>query len=336
MAAAADLAADLGSCTLRVSDRNGNVLARRAAVVAVRQSSTGRQVVAIGEKAKQMIGRSPPEISVVRPIRGGIISDFEIAGLLIKDVLKEVGGRSLRGPRLLMSVSGTMTDVERRAARECTRAAGARGTILVPCVAAAALGAELPIAEAIGSLVVDIGGGHTDMAVLSIGGTVVGRSIHAAGEAFDKSIRAWLRNDHELLVGEHTAELVKLTVGAADDVEDPRATEVRGRDVKTAAPRRLSVTSAQVAHALAEPLGLIRHALREVLSATPPELAADIVDRGLMLTGASSALPGLTRVLSDDANLPVLRPDAPEDAAVRGAARLIAEPELLERLAHPA
>ena len=328
----ADLAVDLGTSYTRVVDKSGRILIEAPTAVATQTGPKGRQVVAVGEDAKKMIGRTPAGIQVVRPVRGGLVSDFEATEHLLRYLLKEVGGRSLRRPRLLVCVPSSTTEVERRAVQESARAAGSREVYLVGTAIAGAVGAELPVREPVGSMIVDSGGGRTEVAVISLGGLVVRRSVELAGDDLDDAIIDWMRRTHDLLIGERTAQNLKHHIGAAAADEDHQQMRIRGRDLTGGAPREVELTTANIAQAIADPVDRIRSMVRDALQETSPELSADIIDRGMMLCGGSSNLRGLDRLLGEDTGLPVLQPEDPSRCVARGAGTLLGDAALFERV----
>lgn len=330
---AADLAVDLGTAFTRIVVRGRGLVLEAPTVVATQQGARGRTVVAVGDEARRMLGRTPTGMSVVRPVRGGVVADFEATEQLLGWALRQIGSRSLFRPRVLVCVPSGTTEVERRAVQECTRAAGAREVLLVPTAMAAAVGAGLQIDEPVGSLVVDIGAGRTDMGVVSLGGLVARSSMEVAGELLDDAIRSWLRRNHSLEIAERTAETLKQHVGAASPRAEARQMRIRGRDVVASAPRELDVTTADVTEALGAPVGRIRRALLDLLKETPPELSADLVDRGVLLCGAGSQLRELDVVLREDTGLTVLRVEDPGRCVARGAAALLEDPALCARVA---
>ncbi len=331
----ADLGVDLGTSHTRIVARGkAAVLVDVPTVVATAPRARGREVVAVGDDARKMIGRTPEGTRVVRPVRAGVVADFEATEQLLKALLQQVSGRSLRKPRLLVCIPTGTTEVERRAVMDSAKAAGAGAVLLVASPVAAALGVDLPVQEPVASMVVDIGGGRTHVAVTSLGGLVVARSAPIAGDVLDEAIGAWLKDRHGLQVGERTCETLKLRVGTlVPELHHDDRMRVRGRDLGTGRPAELDVTSEDVAEALLGPTNTIRRLVLEALAETPPELAADIVDRGMILCGGTSALRGLDARLRDDTALPVLQAEEPTLAVARGAARLLEETALLERVA---
>lgn len=327
----ADIAVDLGTSFTRVAVRGRGVVMEQPSVVAVQASSRGREVLAAGEDAKRMLGRTGREIQVHQPLKDGVIADFEAAEQMLRTMLAQVTQRRLTRPRVLMCVPTETTEVERRAVQESARAAGSRDVLLVPTPLAAAIGAGLSIEKAQGSLVVDVGGGTTDAAVLSLGGIVVCRTARVAGDAMDRAIAGWMRRHHSLLIGARTAEELKQTSGAA--VESmARGRRVRGRDLAEGVPREVVLEDGELARALAEPVARVRQVVLDVLAETPPELAADIVDRGIVLCGGGSRLRGLEHVLRDAVDLPVIVAETPERCAALGAHALLQSPALFQRV----
>ncbi len=329
----ADLAIDLGTSNTRIVARGMGVVHEAPTAVAIKPGLRGSEVVAVGKPARRMLGRTPEAIKVIRPVRGGVIADFDATELLLRHLFKQVGARSLRKPRVLVCVPTGTTEVERRAVQECVRAAGAREVVLAATGMAAAIGADIPVMEPSGSLIVDIGGGRTDIAIVSLGGLVVRRSIQVAGRTFDDALTRWVRQHHALLIGDATAEAMKLRIGSAAQVEPERTMRVRGRDLPTGAPRECDLTSWDTAEALHDDIDRIRQTVVDALREAPPEVAADIHDRGLVLCGGGGALATLDRVLSDATGLPVLQPDLPERCVVRGGAVLLEDAALFERVA---
>lgn len=334
MSGSADLAVDFGSSTIRVSARARGLVLEIPSAIATRPGAGGPEVVAIGKPARRMLGRTPADIKVVRPVRNGVVVDFPMAEALLREAIGSSGYRSFRRPRVLVAVPSGTTEVERRAILEVVRAAGARHVQLVSTSMCAAIGAGIPVTEPSASLLVDVGGGRTDVGIVSLGGLVVRRSLPVAGSAFDTAIATWVRRNHNLLIGDATAEAVKWRVGTAADVGDPRTMRIRGRDLPTGAPREIDITTEDTAEALAEPVTRCRQIVLDALREAPPEVAGDIHDRGLVLCGGGSALNALDRVLSDATHLPVLTPDLPERAVALGAARLLEDDDLLEAVSH--
>ena len=328
-----DLAIDLGTSNTLVYVRGRGLAVEEPSVVAVERGRGGAHVVAVGGEAKRMVGRTPEHISADSPIRDGVIADFALAEALLRACIQRaLGARPLVRPRVVVCVPFGITEVERRAVQESARAAGAREVSLVAKPMAAALGAGLPISEPLGNLIVDIGGGTTEVGVISLGGMVASASLRVAGNQMDEAIAAWIRKRHNILIGERTAEEVKLGVGSAIIPAEPQVFHVKGRDLGTGIPREIALSSADTAEALSEPLGLIAEVIRHTLERTPPELASDIVDNGMVLCGGASLLPGLVTWLRERTDLPVNLAGDPRRCAVLGAGYLLEHPDVLARV----
>jgi len=328
----ADLAVDLGSWSTRIVSRTGGLVLEAPTVLATAARPRGREVVAVGEDARRMMGRAPPGTEVIRPVRGGVIADFEATERLLKAFLGQLA-RGIRKPRLLVCIPTGTSEVERRAVQESARAAGAGEVFLAPTVVAAALGAELPVSDPVGSMIVDCGSGRTDAAITSLGGLVVRKSLQVAGDSLDDAIQAWLRRSHELLIGETTATRLKHHVGTITPEVDGHLTmRIRGRHMGSGRPTEIDVGAPALAQPLQEAVGRIRAVVQETLREAPPELSADIIDRGILLCGGTSHLRGLATVLSEDSGLPVLQAEAPEHCVALGAGHLLADADLFERV----
>ncbi|MCO4744375.1 MAG: rod shape-determining protein MreB [Proteobacteria bacterium] len=328
----ADVALDLGSSNLRVVLRGGGVVFEQPTVIALARGRSGVHVAAIGSQARELLGRAAPGTQVIRPVQGGVIADFEATERLIRVVLQKTVGRSLLKPRILVSVPPGTTEVERRAVQESVRAAGARDVTLAAAPLLAAIGAGLAVSEAVGSFLVEVGGGRTTSAVTSLGGLVVQQSERVAGTAMDDAIAHWLRRKHGLAVGSRSAEALKIQIGSAEGGA-AATSRVRGRDLTNGAPREVEVTGDEVTEALAEPIARIRQVVLDTLAQTPPELAGDIMERGAILAGGSGRLRGLDRVLRDATGLPFLLAEEPARCVARGAASLLSDTPLFERVA---
>ena len=329
-----DLAIDLGTSNTLVLVRSRGIVVEEPSVVAVQRGPSGTQVVAVGAEAKRMVGRTPEHIQAVRPIREGVIADFELAEILLRTcVERALGSRPLVKPRMIVCVPVGTTEVERRAILESARAAGGREVRLVGKSTAAALGAELPIHDAVASMVVDIGGGTTEIGIISMGGVVVNASVRAAGDHLDRALVAAIQRRHNTLIGERTAEEIKLRIGRALLGEEEGAqARVKGRDLGTGIPRDVVVTPAEVAAAFAPVIDEIVEGIRRALSRTPPELAADVLQQGFVLCGGGALLPGLDALLRERTGLPVVVAEDPRRCAVIGAGDLLEDPETLERV----
>jgi rod shape-determining protein MreB len=310
----ADLAIDLGTANTLVYVKGRGIVLNEPSVVALHEHNGQREVLAVGTEAKFMLGRTPGNITAIRPLRDGVIADFEVAEEMIKYFIRKVHNRrSFISPQIVVCVPSGATSVERRAIQESAYAAGARTTYLIEEPMAAAIGAGLPVNEPQGSMVVDIGGGTTEVAVLSLGGIVYSRSIRVGGDKMDEAIMSYVRRHHNLLLGEASAEKIKHAVGTAAAGHNGHevAIDVRGRDILLGVPKEITIGQRQLAEALAEPIGQIIEAVRTALESTPPELASDIVDRGIVLTGGGALLSNLDMVLRDATGLPVkVAPDA--------------------------
>jgi rod shape-determining protein MreB len=281
-----------------------------------------------------MLGRTPGNIAAVRPMKDGVIADFEVAEAMLRYFIQRVHNRqTLVKPRIIIGVPSGITEVEKRAVRDSALAAGAREVFLIEEPMAAAIGAGLPVTEPSGNMIVDIGGGTTEVAVISLSGIVAARSIRVAGDKMDEAVVAYIRRKYNLLIGERTAELVKKQIGNAYRLEEVESMEIKGRDLIAGVPKTIVVTSDEIREALAEPVGAIVEAVRSVLERTPPELAADIVDRGIVLTGGGSLLRNLDMLLREETGLPVMVSDSPECAVVLGTGRALDELALLKEVA---
>jgi rod shape-determining protein MreB and related proteins len=304
----ADMAIDLGTANTLVYVKGRGIVLNEPSVVAIIEKGGKKQVLAVGEEAKMMLGRTPGNIQAIRPMRDGVIADFEIAEEMIKHFFRKVHNRrSFANPQIIVCVPSGSTAVERRAIQESALSAGARRVYLIEEPMAAAIGAGLPVTEPTGSMVVDIGGGTTEVAVLSLGGIVYARSVRVGGDKMDEAIIAYIRRHHNLLVGEASAERIKKEVGSAAIPADGdgMTIEIKGRDLMNGVPKEIAIGQKQIAESLAEPVGAIVEAVKVALEATPPELAADIVDKGIVLTGGGALLTNLDQVLRDETGLPV-------------------------------
>ena len=323
-----DMAIDLGTTNFLVYVKGEGVVLNEPSVVSLIESEGRNKVLAVGEEAKVMLGRTPGKIKAIRPMKDGVIADFEIAEEMIKYFIKKVHkGRALSNPQIVICVPSGATNVERRAIRESADAAGARKVYLIQEPVAAAIGAGLPVADPTGSMVVDIGGGTTEVAVLSLGSVVLSTSIRCAGDKFDESILEYMRTAHKLAIGETTAERMKKEIGSAcpPDDGDGESLYVKGRDLITGLPKEISITERQISEALSEPVAQVIDAIKRALEKTPPELSADIVERGIMLTGGGALLKNLDTVLRRSTSVPVLVAEDPLLCVVMGTGRALEE-----------
>jgi len=325
----ADMAIDLGTANTLVYVKGRGIVLAEPSVVAMADVRGKKQIVAVGEEAKQMLGRTPGYITASRPLRDGVIADFEVAEEMIKHFIRKVHRRrGLASPLIIVCVPSGSTAVERRAIQESAESAGARRVQLIEEPMAAAIGAGLPVTAPSGSLVVDIGGGTTEVAVISLGGIVYSRSVRVGGDKMDEAIISYIRRNHSLLIGEASAERIKMDLGAAacaGDSDEGPYRDVRGRDLMSGVPREVLVSQRQIADSLAEPVGAIVEAVKVALENTPPELASDIVDKGMVLTGGGALLHRLDQVLRDATGLPVVVAENPLQCVALGTGRALEE-----------
>jgi rod shape-determining protein MreB len=325
----ADMAIDLGTANTLVYVRGRGIVLAEPSVVAIAEVRGKKKVVAVGEEAKLMLGRTPGYITASRPLRDGVIADFEVAGEMIKHFIRKVHNRRrFASPLIIVCVPSGSTAVERRAIQESAESAGARRVRLIEEPMAAAIGAGLPVTEPSGSMVVDIGGGTTEVAIISLGGIVYSRSVRVGGDKMDEAIISYMRRHHNLLIGESSAERIKMDIGAAawyQDGDDGPFREIRGRDLMNGVPREVLVSQREIAESLAEPVSAIIEAVKVALENTPPELAADIVDKGIVLTGGGALLHRLDQVLRDATGLAVAIAENPLQCVALGTGRALEE-----------
>ena len=304
-----DMGIDLGTANTLVHVKGKGIVIREPSVVAVQKDTN--EVLAIGAEAKRMIGRTPGNIVAIRPLKDGVIADFDITQAMLKFFIKKaIGNKTFVRPRVVVGVPSGVTAVERRAVLDATIQAGAREAYLIEEPMAAAIGAGLPVQEATGNMVVDIGGGTSEVAVISLGGIVVSRSVRIGGDKMDEAIVQYIKKRYNLLIGERTAEEIKITIGTAMKIENPDTMEIRGRDLVTGLPKTLTIDANQIQEALSEPVAGIIDAVRGTLERTPPELSSDIMDRGIVMTGGASLLRNLDRLLSKETGMPVYVSDS--------------------------
>jgi rod shape-determining protein MreB len=326
-----DLAIDLGTANTLVYVKGKGIVINEPSVVAIEKKSG--QVLAVGAEAKKMIGRTPGNIVAVRPMKDGVIADFEIAEKMLKHFITKAHNRNtFVRPRIIICVPSKITQVEQRAVKDSAELAGAREVYLIEEPIAAAIGAGLPIAEPSGNMVVDIGGGTTDVAVISLAGIVYSESVKVAGDKMDDFILSYVKRKYNLLIGDHMAEQIKFEIGSAYPQDDRRTFMIKGRDLISGIPRTLVIDDAEIREALAEPIGAIVNAIKVALENTPPELAGDIIDRGIVLTGGGSLLRGMDVRLREETNLPIITVDNPLTTVVLGTGKALDQIDLLKRV----
>lgn len=331
----ADMAIDLGTANTLVYVRDRGIVLNEPSVVAISVAGGKKQVLAVGNEAKQMLGRTPGNIVAIRPLRDGVIADFEVTEAMIKHFIRKVHNRrSFVSPKMVICVPSGSTAVEQRAIVESAESAGASEVYLIEEPMAASIGAGLPVTEPSGSMIVDIGGGTTEVAVISLGGIVYAKSARVGGDKMDEAIIAYIRRVHNLLVGETTAERIKKDIGSACPPGDGegRYLEIKGRDLMNGVPKEIVVTERQVAESLAEPVGQIIEAVKVALEHTPPELASDIVDKGIVMTGGGALLSNLDLVLRHATGLPVTIADDPLSCVALGTGHALEEMKTLKNV----
>jgi rod shape-determining protein MreB len=333
-ALSSDMAIDLGTANTLVYVKGRGIVLNEPSVVATYTKGGKKSVRAVGNDAKMMLGRTPGNIEAIRPMRDGVIADFEVAEEMIKHFIRKVHNRRLANPMIIVCVPSGSTAVERRAIQESALSAGARRVFLIEEPMAAAIGAGLPVGEPTGSMVVDIGGGTTEVAVLSLGGIVYSRSVRVGGDKMDEAIIAYIRRHQNLLIGEASSERIKKEIGTAAPPADGNGItlEIKGRDLLNGVPKEITITQKHIAEALAEPVGQIVEAVKVALEATPPELAADIVDKGIVLTGGGSLLANLDQVLREETGLPVSIADDPLSCVALGTGRVLENPKSMRHV----
>jgi rod shape-determining protein MreB and related proteins len=329
-----DLAIDLGTANTLVYVRGKGIVLREPSVVAVKRDGRGvTKVLAVGSEAKRMLGRTPGNIEAIRPMKDGVIADFEITEAMLRHFISKVhNSRRLVRPRIIICVPTGITQVEKRAVRESAESAGAREVYLIEEPMAAAIGANLPITEPTSNMVVDIGGGTTEVAVISLSGVVYSKSVRIGGDKMDDAIMQHVKRKYNMLIGESTAEEVKKTIASAFPLEQELTMEVKGRDLVTGIPQNIVITSEEIRKAISEQVDSIVQAVRIALEQTPPELAADIVDRGIVLTGGGGLLKGLDRLLREETSLPITVVDDPLSTVVLGSGKVLDHLEQLKEV----
>jgi rod shape-determining protein MreB len=326
-----DLAIDLGTANTLVYAKGKGIVISEPSIVAVNKI-TGK-VEAVGKDAKEMLGRTPGNIVAIRPMKDGVIADFEITEKMLSHFIRKAHNRNtLVRPRIIIGIPSEVTQVEKRAVKDSALKAKASEVYLVDQAMAAAIGAGLPITEPSGNMVVDIGGGTTDIAVISLAGIVYSKSVRVAGNEMDEAIIQSIKKKYNLLIGERTAEQVKLEIGSAFPLDEPVTMEIKGRDLIEGIPKTLTITDAEIREALSEPISIILNAVRVALERTPPELSADIVDRGIVLTGGGSLLKNLDKLLREETGLPVSVAEDPLSSVVLGTGKMLSDFDLLRKI----
>jgi rod shape-determining protein MreB and related proteins len=329
-----DLAIDLGTANTLVYVKGKGIVLNEPSVVAIKKGERGgNKVLAVGKEAKIMLGRTPGDIVATRPMKDGVIADFDIAETMLRYFIRKVHNRrTLVRSRIIISVPSGVTQVEKRAVRESAESAGAREVYLIEEPMAAAIGADLPITEPTSNIIVDIGGGTTEVAVISLAGTVYSRSVRVGGDKMDEAILQHIKRKYNLLIGLQTAELIKITVGNAYPMDEPEFIEVKGRDLVTGIPKILTIDSEEVRKAISEQVDAIVETVRIALEQTPPELSADVVDKGIVLTGGGALLKNLDALLREETKLPIMITDDPLTAVARGAGKALDTLSLLKEI----
>jgi len=329
-----DLAIDLGTANTLVYVRGNGIVLDEPSVVAVRRNGRGgNKVLAVGQEAKMMLGRTPGHIEAIRPMKDGVIADFEVAEAMLRYFIKKANNRrTLIRPRVIACVPSGITQVEKRAVRESAESAGAREVFLIEEPMAAAIGAGLPITEPTSNMVVDIGGGTTEVAVISLAGIVYSKSVRVGGDKMDEAILQYIKNKYNLLIGERSAELIKTTVGNAYRAEKTEDMQIKGRDLATGIPKIIGIDSDEVRQAIFEQIKTIVETVKSALEQTPPELAADIVDNGIVLTGGGALLKGLDKLLREETGLPITITEDPLTTVVLGSGKALDEIETLREI----
>ena len=327
-----DIGIDLGTANTLVFVKDRGIVLREPSVVAVNAGT--REVLAVGDDAKRMLGRTPGNIIAIRPLKDGVIADFETTEAMLSYFIRKVHNRRSRPkPRVVVAVPSGITEVEKRAVKESAQRAGAKEVYLIEEPMAAAIGVGMPVQEAAGSMIVDIGGGTTEVALISFSGIVYSKSVRVAGDELDEAIVNYLRRSYNLMIGERTAEDIKIKLGSAYPMEKEVTMDVKGRDTVAGLPKVIKITSQEIRDAMSEPMGTIVDSVRTALESCPPELAADLVDRGMVLAGGGALLRGLDRLLSDETGLPVHVAEDPLSAVAEGTGKVLSEIELIRKVA---
>ncbi len=325
-----DMGIDLGTANTLVYIKGKGIVAREPSVVAIETHT--RKVLAVGEEAKKMIGRTPGTIVAIRPLKDGVIADFDVTQNMLKYFIKLASPRrTLFQPRVVVCVPSGVTEVEKRAVEEAAIHAGARDAYLIEEPMAAAIGAGLPVHEATGSMIVDIGGGTTEVAIISLGGIVTSKSIRVGGDELDESIVSYIKKEYSLMIGERTAENIKITIGSADISTEEKTMDIRGRDLISGLPKTVAITSQEIYEAMKEQIFNILDAIKSTLEKTPPELASDIIEQGIMLTGGGALLDGIDRIIIRETGMPVHIAENPLDCVAIGTGKALESIDILRK-----
>ena len=324
-----DIGIDLGTANTLVYVKDRGIVIREPSVVATQKGT--KRILAVGEEAKRMLGRTPGNIEAVRPMKSGVIADFDITEAMIRYFIRKVHSHKLVKPRVIIAVPSNITEVEKRAVQESAKHAGSREVFLIEEPMAAAIGVGLPVQEPAGNMIVDIGGGTCEVALISLAGIVCSRSIRVGGDVMDEYIVNYMRRVYNLMIGERTAEEIKVSIGSAFPLEEEKRMDVKGRDLVAGLPKTLTVTSEEIREALQEPISAIVDVIRNALENSPPELSADLVDRGVVLAGGGALLRGLDKLIAEQTALPVTLTDDPLSAVAEGTGVVLGELSLLAR-----
>lgn len=331
-----DLAIDLGTANTLVFVKGKGIVLREPSVVAIRKDARFNKVLSVGKEAKMMLGRTPGNIVAIRPIKDGVIADFEVTEAMLSYFIKKVHNRrAMVHPRIIVSVPSGITQVEKRAVRESAESAGAREVYLIEEPMAAAIGAGLPITEPTANMIVDIGGGTTEVAVISLAGIVYAKSVRVAGDKMDEAILQYIKRKHNLAIGEHTAEVIKTTIGNVMPEEPYDTMDIKGRDLVSGVPTTLTIDSSEIQAAIAEQVDAIVETVKMALELTPPELSADIVDQGIVLTGGGALLINLDKRLNRETGLPIIIADDPLSSVVLGSGQALEDIDVLKEVMIP-
>ena len=327
-----DIGIDLGTANTLVYVKDQGIVLREPSVVAI--NSGTNEILAVGDDAKRMLGRTPGNIVAIRPLKDGVIADFDVTEAMLRHFIRKVNNNRKRSnPRVVIAMPSGITEVERRAVKESAEQAGAREVHLIEEPMAAAIGVGLPVQDAAGNMIVDIGGGTTEVALISLSGIVYSRSVRTAGDELDASVVQYMKRAYKLMIGERTAEEIKIRLGSASALPKEITMDVKGRDLVVGLPKTISITSQEIREAMSEPLNTIVDAVRTTLERCPPELAADLVDRGIVLAGGGALLRGLDKLLKEETGLPVHVAEDPLSAVAEGAGKTLSEMSFLRRVA---